>query len=850
MIHYDRKVQRMALKDRVRLCSGKNAWVTKQFHKYGIPSMLMCDGPHGLRKQASLTDSFGIHNAVPATCFPTAVTAGATWNRELLEKMGEALSEEALANGVNLVLGPGLCLKRNPLCGRNFEYYSEDPVIAGESAAAFVNGIQSKGVGACLKHFAANNQEFKRFSSDSVVDERTLQELYLSGFERAVKKSHPMAVMAAYNLLNGVHCTENKRLLTDLLRDRWGFNGFVVTDWGAMTDRSKAFAAGCDLNMPGGSNFGENQAVRDVENGRLSEETVNASAERILRAIYESRKAALKYHAELARHAEVDDSAGATGAAHREFDAKAHSRLAFEGALEGAVLLKNDGVLPIRDMTRMLVCGYQAKNMRYQGSGSSHINPTHLAGFFDYAKNSKYLKVTNERGEADDESLVKLKNTSGKEFEGIVVFAGLPDSFEAEGFDRASLKLPDGENAMVEAAIASGLPVTVVLVGGGVIELPWADRVSAILYMGLAGQEAAKATYFLLVGAFSPSGRLTESWPFRYRDVPSAGFYGAEKKGKNAEYREGLYVGYRYYQKAGVEVRYPFGFGLSYSKFAFENLRVSALGGGPAAAAGTAPDSGFSAPLYEVSVDVTNTGTVQASEVVQLYVAAKPGEQPTAKVASAVGGAASNGYRPVRELKNFEKVNLKPGETKTVTMLLTERDFSVYDVTSDDYAVVAGAYDIEVGRSCEDIVLKEEVQVAGASAEVLAETRDGLAEWYFAPKGHPSEAEFLTLYNKPLPSDAAPVRGTATYENTLLELENLSPLAKGMVAIMKNRLAKGFGVPEDSDDPAYRMALAAMLDSSMSTVFINSGGRLPWPLLRAIIHTANGERLQKKHMET
>ena len=486
----EKVIENMSLEDKIALGSGKDFWNTKEMEQYGIPSMMMADGPHGLRKQEDTADMLGVNQSVPATSFPTAVTSACSWDRELLKLEGEAIGKEALANGVGVVLGPGANIKRNPLCGRNFEYFSEDPYLTGELAAAFIQGAESTGSGTSLKHFALNNQEYKRFNSDSIVDERAMREIYLTGFEAAVKKGKPSTVMCAYNKINGEHCSDNRELLTDILREEWGFDGMVVTDWGAMSDRIKGFQAGCDLCMPGGASFMEKEAARAVQNGRLDEELINASAERILKVVCHGQKA-------------IQDA--------KAVDMEAHDTLAERIAVESAVLLKNEGnILPLSKEEETVFVGAMAKEIRYQGAGSSHINPWKLTSVTDACPEVPFVQGCLSDGSTTEELLKEVRDAAAKANK-VVVFAGLTPKYESEGFDRETMQMPEGHLRMIEAAAEVNENVIVVLMCGSVIELPWIKKVKGLLYMGLPGEAAGRAIKELLFGAVTPSGKLAES---------------------------------------------------------------------------------------------------------------------------------------------------------------------------------------------------------------------------------------------------------------------------------------------------------------------------------------------------
>lgn len=700
-------ISRMPLQDKVAFCTGADFWQTKKMEKYGIPAMMMADGPHGLRCQKGETDMVGVNNSLPATCFPAAVTAGASWDEALYAQEGAAIGQEGLAANVPLILGPGCNIKRNPLGGRNFEYLSEDPYAAGKMAAAFIRGIQSTGASASLKHFAANSQEYKRMNGDSQMDERTLREIYLSAFELAVKEGHPATVMCAYNKINGAHCSDSKMLLTDILRSDWGFNGVVVTDWGAMNDRIKAFQAGCDLNMPGGSDYMEQAVLRAVQNGTLSEADIDASVERILRLV---------------------ERAGNARSVMVDWDG--HHALAQRVAEQGAVLLKNEGgLLPISDPDIVLI-GYMAKNIRYQGSGSSHINPTRLVSLTDAMPDAPFVACCDAEGTVTADGLEQAVAAARAHLIAVVV-AGLPDAYESEAVDREHMGLPEGHNRMIDAVVHANPNTVVVLLGGSPMELPWADKVKAILYMGLSGQAGGQAAANLLTGRVNPSGKLTETWPLSYADVVSKETFGK----RNVEYLEGIYVGYRYYDKAEKPVRYPFGHGLSYTSFTYSDLQIDGR---------------------TLRFNITNSGAVSGSEVAQLYIS-----PPDTGL-----------HRPRRELKGFVKVSLMPEETKTVEIKLDDRSFSVW---ADGWKIPGGTYAVQVGASSRDIRLQAEIELDGAP--VPAPTWQP-GSWYETPKGLPGREEWEHMMGHPVAIVPEPRKGQFTMDNSCYEMKDSSLIMK------------------------------------------------------------------------
>lgn len=759
-------LSQMSLEDKIAICEGANFWETKAFKKYGIPGMFVCDGPNGLRKQDlnSGTDMLGVNNSRCATCFPAAVTTANSWDTQLMETVGRAIGEEAKNQGVGVVLGPGCNLKRNPLCGRNFEYISEDPYLSGKMAAGFIRGVEGQGIGTSLKHFAANSQEESRFTSDSIMDERTLRELYLTGFEIAVKEGKPASVMCSYNKLNGTHASDYKELLTDILRAQWGFDGLVVTDWGAMNDRIEGFRAGCDLNMPGGSNYMAKECAQAVKNGALSEKDIDESVRRILKQVF--------------RGADTLKQPG-------ECDYDAHHAVARQAAEQGAVLLKNeDAILPLRGNGKIAVIGAMAKQIRYQGAGSSHVNPCNLEQPIDFLPGAVYASGCDDRGDATEEQIAEaVRAAQGADV--AIVFAGLPTHYESEGFDRENMKMPDGHNRMIQAVAEANPNTVVVLLCGSAVECPWADRVKAILYMGLPGEAGGEAIANLLYGNVNPSGKLAESWPYVYEDVPSAETFG---KTKDALYLEGIYVGYRYYEKAGVPVRWPFGYGLSYTGFAYSNLTVQE---------------------NTATVTVTNTGSCAGAEVVQLYVA-----------------APQNGiHRPARELKGFRKVFLRPGESKAISFHLDDRSFSVWQ---DGWKIPGGTYSVQIGDlSAEAAVSGEEVEFASWQA----------GSWHETCGGKPSQEEWETMLGK---TYTPPIleKGKFTMDNTVLEMKDYSLIMKIMFKATEQVIAKGTGGKVDYENPEFRMMINASAGGPLRSMQISGG--IKGGVFSGLLEMANG----------
>jgi beta-glucosidase len=660
-------ISQMTLEEKASLCSGLDFWHLKGIERLGIPSIMVTDGPHGLRKQAQGADHLGIYNSVPSTCFPSAAGMASSWNRDLIQKVGVALGEECQAEDVAVLLGPGVNIKRSPLCGRNFEYFSEDPYLASEMAANHVKGVQSQGVGTSLKHFAANNQEHRRMSTDAVVDERTLREIYLASFEGVVKQSQPWTVMCAYNKVNGEYASENEYLLNDILKDEWGFEGFVVSDWGAVNERADGLSAGLELEMPSSNGSGDQKIVNAVRNGKLSEQKLDNALERLLRVIFMS----------------VDHKTE-----NAVYNKDEHHQLAREMARESMVLLKNeDNVLPLKKEGTIAVIGEFAKKPRYQGGGSSHVKPTKLENIVEEieksaGKQSNVLYAQGYRLDSDeiDGTLIAEAKEVAAQADTVVLFVGLPDRYESEGYDREHLRMPANHRQLVEAAAEANRNIVVVLSNGSPIEMPWIGNVKGVLEAYLGGQALGSAIADLLFGDANPSGKLAETFPKQISDNPS--FLNFPGEGDKVEYKEGIFVGYRYYDTKKIEPMFPFGYGLSYTTFEYSNLSFSQK---------EIQDT----DTVTVSVNVKNTGDRAGKEIVQLY----------------VKDVESTVNRPEKELKGFEKVDLQPGEEKTVTFTLNKRAFAYYNVDLKDWHVETGEFEILVGKSSQEIALKGTIMV-------------------------------------------------------------------------------------------------------------------------------------------
>lgn len=678
-------VNELTLEEKASLCSGADFWHTKAIDRLNIPAAMVSDGPHGIRKQENLADHMGVAESIKAIGFPTASAMACSFDRDLLHKVGDALGEECVAEDLAVLLGPGINMKRSPICGRNFEYYSEDPVVAGELGAAFVNGVQEHGVGTSLKHFAANNQEWRRMSISAEIDERTLREIYLAAFETVVKKAQPWTIMCSYNRINGVYSCENDWLLNKVLRDEWGFEGLVMTDWGAMDERVPSLKAGLDLEMPDCHGETDKLIVKAVQSGELEESVLDTAVERILTMVD-------KY---LTARKGIDPASMVhplPSSVERGYDVAAHHALARTTAEQSAVLLKNEDILPLQKDKKIAFIGEFAKVPRIQGGGSSHINNTSVESALDAAGDSvSYAQGFHIDEETTDETLLQEAITLAKESDVAVIFAGLPDSFESEGFDRTHLNMPANQNELI-ARISEVQPnVVVVLHSGSPIAMPWLDKVAGVLQMYLAGQASGGAAVNLLFGDATPCGKLAETFPLHLEDNPSyLNFPGNREK---VCYQEGVFIGYRYYDKKKMDVLFPFGYGLSYTDFTYSNMKVTVNGKNAADV-----DVIKETDEIVVSADITNTGNCDGAEIVQLYI-----KNPVVYE-----------IRPEKELRDFAKVFLKAGETKTVTFTLNARAFSYYETRIHDWYAESGDYEILLASSSRDIRLQDTVSITGS----------------------------------------------------------------------------------------------------------------------------------------
>ena len=750
---YTELIKKMTLLEKCAILSGDTVFTTRAYPKHNIPAITLSDGPNGVRKQAGAADHLGLNPSVPATCFPTAATVACSWDPALGEEIGRAMGEEAAAQEVSVLLGPGLNTKRSPLCGRNFEYFSEDPYLSGKMAAAYVRGIQSEGIAACPKHFAANSQELRRMASDSVLDERTLRELYLTGFEIVVKESAPKTIMSSYNLVNGTYANENAHLLQEILRKDWGFTGAVVTDWGGSNDHALGLKNGSTLEMPAPGGDAVRELLAAVQSGKITEADVDARLDELLTLVLDTSAAVQKHS--------------------RSFDADAHHALARRAAAESTVLLQNDGILPLAADTKVAILGDFAETPRYQGAGSSAVNSLKVDTVLENLAQSGlnvlgFAPGFDRRGRADAAKEAKAIALA-KQADVAVLFLGLDEIKESEGLDRTDMKLADNQIALLKAVQQANPNTVVVLNAGSSLETPWLTHCRAVVYGALGGQAGAGAVLDVLTGKLNPCGKLAETWANRYEDTPAKdNFAGA---GRTVQYREGLYVGYRYYQTAGVPVAFPFGHGLSYTSFAYSDLTASADG---------------------VTLTVTNTGTRAGMEIVQLYVA-----KPDAKI-----------FRPAQELKGFAKVPLRPGKSRTVTIPLDDRAFRYWNTQTNRWEIEGGQYELRIGASSADIRLTAAVEIVGTDApdpyagKTLPHYKTGSVQ-------NVPDAEWETLLGHAIPQDKIKIDRNMT----LGELNHSrSPLGWLIWAVLTSLLNASYkkGKPDLNILFQYNMPLRAL----------------------------------------
>ncbi|WP_078549502.1 beta-glucosidase family protein [Litchfieldia alkalitelluris] len=693
---YKELIAEMTLEEKASLMSGKDFWQTQDIERLGINSIFLADGPHGIRKQAVAADKLGLNAGRPATCYPTAATVANSWNTELGEKVGEYLGEEAIAQKVNVLLGPGVNMKRNPLCGRNFEYFSEDPYLAGKMAASYIRGIQSYGVAACVKHFAANNQEERRMSIDTIVDERTLREIYLTAFEIAVKEGKTKSIMSSYNRLNGTYTNENQHLMNEILRGEWGYKGVVITDWGGTNDRLAGLLAGNELEMPTTGGETDQEIVEAIKSGRINEEVLDECVDRLLDLIFTTEKPFRRPHV--------------------EFDVERHHRVSQKVAEESIVLLKNEGnILPLKFGKKVAVIGDFAKDARYQGAGSSIVNPTILDHTMDCFEESGIVSIGFEPGferyGKKNQKKIDEACELAKKADVILLYLGLDEATEAEGLDRHSMKIPENQIELLDALHEVNQNIIVILSCGSAVEMPWISKVRGLLHGYLGGQAGARAILRVMSGDVNPSGKLAETYPLRYEDSPS--FHHFPGNEASVEYREGLFIGYRYYDTADVNVLFPFGYGLSYTTFEYSDLQIN---------------------KNSVSFRVTNTGDTAGMEIVQLY----------------IGCHSKDIFRPKKELKGFEKIFINAGESKMVTIPFDEKTFRYFNVQTNQWEIEAAEYSIMIGSSSADIRLLGTLYKEGTGAPIPYE-KEKLPTYYTGKTNKISEEEFETLLGRKVP---------------------------------------------------------------------------------------------------
>lgn len=768
----------MTLEEKASLCSGEDFWHLKSIERLNIPSIMVADGPHGLRKQPQEGDHVGLGESIKSTCFPTASATASSWDPELLFKIGEALGEECIQEDVSVILGPGANIKRSPLCGRNFEYISEDPYLTGKIGSALVKGVQSKGIGTSLKHFAFNNQEYRRMVTESVVDERTQREIYLPGFEEIVKTAQPWTVMCAYNMVDGFYCSDNKKLLTDILKEEWGHTGLVVTDWGACNDRVLGVKAGLELEMPSSGGINDKLIVEAVNNGTLDEKYLDKVVIRILELIQKS----------------INTPKG------KKFNTEEHNKLAREAASNSAVLLKNlNNTLPILKNSVPLVIGEFADKPRYQGAGSSLINPIKVTSFLDELNNQKiehnYCKGYSIDTDEPKEDLIKEAVQKAKESSVVIIFAGLTDDYESEGFDRTHLGLPKSHTKLIKAISAVHKNIIVVLQNGAPVIMPWIDGVNGVLESYLGGQAGGAAIADIIFGDVNPSGKLAETFPLDLRDDLASEWFGM---GPNSvEYRESVYVGYRYYDSAKKDVLFPFGHGLSYTSFEYSDIILG-------------QQSITDNEEVDVTVTIKNIGKIPGAEIVQLY----------------VKDNITTLFRPEKELKGFKKVYLEPNESKTITFTLNKRSFAYYNIDIKDWHVESGVFSILVGSSSRDIRLKSEINVASTKPDVIVpDLRELTPEYYNISSGNISDRTFETILCRPIPKRFRKKGEKFTINSTLGDVKKTFIGKK-----MYNSAYKAFLPPATDSvviDPRMERMMKAMIeDLPIRSAMLFSGGKL------------------------
>ncbi len=785
---YQELLKKMTLEEKVGLCSGKDFWTLKGIERLGIPEITLTDGPHGLRKKNPDSKKSSLTDSVPATCFPTAATTACSWDEELLFRMGEAMGEECLCEKVSVILGPGVNIKRSPLCGRNFEYFSEDPLLAGKMAAALIKGIQSKNVGASLKHFAVNSQEKKRMTIDSVVDERALRETYLTAFEIAVKEAQPWTVMNAYNKVNGTYCSDNGYLQNKILRDEWGFEGVVVTDWGAANDRVTGMINGNDLEMPTSGGYNDAKVCRAVREGRMKEESVDICADRMLDLILKSKDAFTV----------------------KSYDKNAHHKVAADICKQSLVLLKNeDNTLPLSKDKTVAIIGEMARCPRYQGAGSSNINPTQLDDAFDALLRKGYklnfAPGYNKKKDEINEIMLKDACIVAERAEAVVLFIGLTEEYESEGYDRSHLNMPSSHVKLLEEILKVNENVTVVFYGGSPVVIPYLDKIKALVNGYLGGQAGGSAVAEILSGDFNPCGKLAETYPLSLEDTPCYKLYPAT--GTTAEHREGIFIGYRYYDSAKKDVLFPFGHGLSYTDFKYSSIKLSKK---------KIKDT----DELTVSFKIKNTGKTAGAEIAQLY----------------VKDLESTIFRPEKELRGFKKVWLEAGEEKTVELVLSKRAFAYYNVNINDWHVEGGDFEILVGSSSRDIRLEAKVKVESTVEAVVPDYRETAPCYYEGRANEATAEEFEAVLGRKLPPATIDKNAPLTLLNSLGDAAETK-----WGKVINNLIDKALSSIGEGDQ-AMDMAKAMLLDIPMRDFVTMSSGVFSEEMAKGLLMILNGEK--------
>jgi beta-glucosidase len=771
-------LNQLSTEDKIKLCSGKDMWHLESFPKLGIDEIMVADGPHGLRK-ASQQDKVGVAEGSPSTCFPTASLTACSWDKELIYQMGQVLAEEALAQNIAVILGPGVNIKRNPRCGRNFEYFSEDPYLSGWMAASFIKGVQSQGIGTSLKHFAANNQELDRLTSSSNIDPRALREIYLKPFEIAVKHAQPWTIMASYNKINGVHSGSNPWLLKKVLRDEWGFNGLVVSDWGATHEREIDLKAGLDLEMPGNDHYYDTQVLQALKTGKLKLEDLDLSTLRVLDLINKSMPSLRR---------------------KITFDPNEHHAFARKIAQESIVLLKNDqDLLPLDASSSILVLGELAEKPRIQGAGSSKVTPYHveslLDGLREVSSNFSYRRATNNHNK-NDFSMMTQAVSDITEDQIVVIVAGLTEETEMEGLDRSTLKLPLSQESLIETVLTKTSKVIIILAGGSPFEMPWVNKIPAILNGYLPGEAGGLALADILYGKINPSGKLAETYPLLQQDNPCDFSYGIEAK--NVYYRESIFVGYRYYDSAKKEVLFPFGHGLHYTQFEYRDLSYAE---------------------NVVSFTLTNIGQRSGSEIVQINLT----------------GA---NYFPSHELKAFEKITLKAGESKVIHLALDESAFQYYDSSLERFICANGIYEIQVGASSRDLRLSQKISLVSQDPQHIDESWKKL--WFGSLSGLPNDSDFEALTSIPVVKDKHIKKGEFTIDSTFNDMNHLM-FGKAMRLVMKGMLMKANKVKlSETNSTEFKVLLELVFGMTLRGMISMSEGKFSRQQAYGILELANG----------